>query len=342
MDVRSHFVEKLPDLHAALCRLLSQVPPGRVTTYGRLAKSLGDIAASRWVGEYLRHHQHHNQCPCHRVVRVDGTLGVFVSGDTGEKTLLLERDGVTVRNQRVELGEYLFEEFESERPLQQLIAWQNELGHSVKLTAPSKYPRWIGGVDVSYGRHDLATAAYTLVDITTGEIVWRITSSRPVDFPYISTYLAFRELPTLLDVLVLASEEGQSSDVLMVDGSGVLHPRRCGVATMLGVITGIATIGVTKKKLCGQYDDGHLRFGRSMPIELNGERVGTAILPHAGTSKPLYVSPGHRVDVATATAVVSETIGKHRLPEPIYWADRVSREESQRAAAHRGQDVPKP
>ena len=333
MDMRSHFIDKLPDLRAALCRLLSQVPPGRVTTYGRLAKSLGDIAASRWVGEYLRHHQHHNHCPCHRVVRVDGTLGIYVSGDTGEKALLLERDGVRVRNQRVELDEYLLEEFESERPLQQLIAWQNEVGQFVKLTIPRKLPRCIGGVDVSYGRHDLATAAYTLVDITTGELVWKITSSRPVEFPYISTYLAFRELPLLLDVLVMASEEGQLTDVLMVDGSGVLHPRRCGVATMLGVIADIATIGVTKKLLCGHYDDGHLRFGRSMPIELDGEQMGTAIIPHAGTSKPLYVSPGHRVDVATATAVVSDTIGKRRLPEPIYWADRVSREESHRAAA---------
>jgi deoxyribonuclease V len=332
MDKSSHFVEKLPDLHSALWRLLSQVPRGLVTTYGRLAKSLGDIAASRWVGEYLRHHQHHHHCPCHRVVRVDGTLGVYVSGDTRDKALLLEGDGVPVRNQRVDLDEYVFEEFESERPLQQLIDWQNELGDAAKLTIPRKLPRWVGGVDVSYGRHDLATAAYTLVDITTGELVWQITCSRPVEFPYISSYLAFRELPILLDVIDLASGEGQLSDVVMVDGSGVLHPRRCGVATMLGVIAGIATIGVTKKLLCGRYDGRRLGYGRSMPIELDGEQLGTAILPHAGTSKPLHVSPGHRVDVATAAAVVSETIGKHHLPEPIYWADRVSREESHRAA----------
>lgn len=336
MDTPSHFVERLPDLPAALLRLLSQVPPGRVTTYGRLAKSLGDIAASRWVGEYLRHHQHHPHCPCHRVVRVDGTLGVHVSGDTGEKALLLERDGVRVRNQRVELDEYLFEEFKSERPLEQLITWQNELASSAKLTIPSKPPRWIGGVDVSYGRHGLATAAYTLVDITTGELVWQTTTSRPIEFPYISTYLAFRELPLLLDVLVCSSDEVQRPDVLMVDGSGVLHPRRCGIASMLGVLADIATIGVTKTLLCGRYDDEHLRFGCPVPIELEGEELGTVILPRAGTAKPLYVSPGHRIDVTTATAVVSETIGKHRLPEPIYWADRLSRQEAQRAAAQGG------
>ena len=72
-----------------------------------------------------------------------------------------------------------------------------------------------------------------------------------------------------------------------------------------------------------------------MPIEMDGEQLGTAILPHAGTSKPLHVSPGHRVNVATAAAVVSKTICKHRLPEPIYWADRISREESHRAAERR-------
>jgi deoxyribonuclease V len=172
--------------------------------------------------------------------------------------------------------------------------------------------------------------------MSTGELVWKVTSSRPVDFPYISTFLAFRELPMLLDVLALASDEGRSSDVLMVDGSGVLHPRHCGLATMLGVIADIPTIGVTKKLLCGHYDSGRLRPGRSAPIELDGEEMGTAILPHAGTSKPLYVSPGHRIDVATATAVVCETMGTHRLPEPIYWADRVSRQESRRAAAQEG------
>lgn len=325
MDMDSGRIEDLPDLPAALRHLLSQVPPGCVTTYGRLAKSLGDIVASRWVGEYLRHHPHDNRCPCHRVVRFDGTLGVHVSGDVSKKAILLEQEGVCVTGHRVALDDYLFEAFDSIHPLQQLREWQSELARGVKVSDSRGPPRLIGGVDVSYGS-DQATAALTLVDVTTGELAWHTTSSRRVTFPYISTYLAFRELPMLLDVLRLASDAGHLPDLVMVDGSGILHPRRCGVATMLGVIFDVAAIGVTKKMLCGGYDRGVLGCCRSAPIELDGKEVGRAILPNARSAKPLYVSPGHRVDVETAAAVVTSTLRNHRLPEPIYWADRLSRE----------------
>ncbi len=327
-EMHSCLIEKLPDLRVALRQLLSQVPPGRVTTYGRLAQSLGDVVASRWVGEYLRHHPHHSQCPCHRVVRFDGSLGIHVSGDPHQKASLLEREGVRVTKLRVELEEYLFEAFVSERPLQQLAKFQTELAHSVELMNLAYPPRLIGGVDVSYGRDGRATSACTLVDVSTGELVWHATCSRRVEFPYISTYLAFRELPLLVDGLQLAWDAGHLPDIVMVDGSGVLHPRRCGVAAMLGVAADIATIGVTKKLLCGHYDRGVLKSCRSAPIELDGKEIGKAMLPRAGTAKPLFVSPGHRVDVATAFDVVTGTLGHHRLPEPIYWADRFSRESS--------------
>ena len=86
----------IPDLPLQLRELLEQVPAGRVTTYGDLAEALGDVAAARWVGSYLLDHPHDGDCPCHRVVRRTGELGLFITGDEADKQRRLTADGVPV------------------------------------------------------------------------------------------------------------------------------------------------------------------------------------------------------------------------------------------------------
>ena len=114
--------------------------------------------------------------------------------------------------------------------------------------------------------------------------------------------------------------------VVVVDGSGILHPRNAGLATMLGVLLDLPTVGVTKKRLCGQLRDGGPSWRRPAPVKVNGMPLGDAILPTRKTSQPLFVSPGHRIDRASSTELVESLLdGKHRLPVPIQLADRISR-----------------
>ena len=154
-----------------------------------------------------------------------------------------------------------------------------------------------------------------------------MTTRRRVEFPYISSYLAFRELPILLDLLQRVQAAQPLAELLMVDGSGIAHPRRMGLATMLGIATAVPTVGITKKLLCGQVDLTRMRFGEERPIrDSDRQPIGIATLPWPRTGKPVYVSPGHLVSVAQAARLVRSYLGERRLPDPIYWADRISRQ----------------
>ena len=188
-----------------------------------------------------------------------------------------------------------------------------------------RIPKLIGGVDLAYPRPDGCSAAYALVETDTGKLVWSRTIHHPVAFPYITSYLTFRELPALLALLDEVRIAGQLSEVLLVDGSGVLHPRHAGMATHLGVAASLPTIGVTKKLLCGQVDIRDMQAGESRPIVQDDQLAGVALRPTSGSQRPIFISPGHCVDVAYAEQVVRRVLTGRRLPEPLYWADRLSR-----------------
>lgn len=319
----------VPDLYDALRRLVAQIPPGRVTTYGALAIALGDVAAARWVGYHLLNHQHTGDCACHRVVRAGGHLGGYVTNDPRDKAARLSEEGVPVPDGIVDLAVFGFDTFQSERPLKRLSQLQERLAGRVKLRPLRRPVRYIAGVDASYRgqREDCeGVAAYVLWDIDQDEVVWTTTVTRPVRFPYISSYLAFRELPLLLELIDKARRAERMADVLLVDGSGILHPRHAGIATQLGVILGQPTIGVTKKLLCGRVESGRSRKDGHRPVVYGDRLLGIALRQGQSQRKLLYVSPGHLVDVA-ACLDVSHLLNKgRRLPEPLYWADRLSRQ----------------
>jgi deoxyribonuclease V len=192
--------------------------------------------------------------------------------------------------------------------------------------APGEFPERAAGLDVSYISERQAVGAYALVHIPTGELEWSFTIEREVRFPYISTYLAFRELPILWDLIEVASAAGRLADVFLVDGSGILHPRRGGVATCFGVSTDLATIGVTKTLLHGRPDEEKLPVGQWTYVRDEGEILGAAIRTSPRSRKPIYVSPGHRMNTDAAIETVDRLALGRKLPEPIYWADRLSRE----------------
>ena len=333
-------VPQIPDLAHCLGKLLAQIPAGCVTTYGRLAEALGDPIASRWVGHYALHHRHDKDCVCHRVVRATGHLGLYASGDTLEKSRRLADEGIPVEGQsvdemRVDLDRFAFDDFQTGRPLLRLRRLQHELAAKVRLYHRTRIPRLVAGVDVSYvpkgklsageSATDRAVAAYVLVDSSDGSVVWSTTVSHPVVFPYITTYLTFRELPILLVLLEKVRNAKRDCPVIMVDGTGILHPRRAGIASFLGVAAAWPTIGVIKKQLCGRVDLDGMKHLDSRPIILDNRPVGTAILPTPKGHRPIFVSPGHCVNIDFATQLTRQMLFGQRLPQPLYEADRLSR-----------------
>jgi deoxyribonuclease V len=316
---------KIHDLFAELHRLLNQVPPGRLTTPGGLAAALGNPIAARWIGHFLLHHDHDATCCCHRAVRAGGVLGPFPEGEVS-KAARLEAEGVAVQDRQVDLDRYGFDRFISDRPLERLSRLQESLAAEVKIRPRRRMPRLVGGVDVSYVSPNEGVAAYALVDFSTGELVWSTTVRRPVRFPYITSYLTFRELPLLTALLEEVRAAARLSPVVLVDGTGILHPRHAGIASHLGVVASLATVGVTKKLLCGQVDLEGLQPLESRPVVHDDRLLGVAIRVGSGSRRPIFVSPGHRVDVAFAEQLVRRSLTGHRLPTPLYWADRLSRQ----------------
>ena len=305
---------------------MDQVPRGRVTTCGQLAAALGNPIAARWVGHYRLHHRHRHDCPCHRVVRAGGVLGGYIDGDDEAKAARLTAEGIDVRDEKVDLGRVGFDDFDTDRPLERLRCVQEELTSRVSLRPDSAVPRLVAGVDVSYPAADQGVAAYALVSPDTAQLVWSTTVRRRVVFPYITSYLAFRELPILLDLLDEVGVAGKMADLILVDGSGILHQRHAGIATHLGVAANLPTVGVTKKHLCGTVDIEDMEPEESRPVMHEGRAIGSALRATAGSRRPIFISPGHRVDLARSEWVVRRSLTGRRLPEPIYWADRLSRQ----------------
>lgn len=317
---------KVPDLACQLRELIGQVPCGRVTTCGALAEALGSPVAARWVGQFTLEHAHGADCPCHRVVRAGGQLGPYIDGGTEVKSQRLAADGVGVRHCAVDLQRYGFDRFVCDRPLEELRRVQESLVERVSLRPRRRIPRLVGGVDVSYPHPGEGVAAYALVETDSRRLVWSETVRRRVRFPYVTTYLAFRELPILLELIEVVRAAGRVAEVLLVDGSGILHQRHAGIATHLGVAASLPTIGVTKRLLCGEVDLEGMQPEQSRPVVYEDRLIGVAVRTSRRSRRPIFISPGHLLDVAFAERLVRRLLAGRRLPEPLYWADRLSRE----------------
>ena len=316
----------IPNLHAALAALLNQIPRGRVTTYGRLADALGSRSAARWVGEFMVDHPHADDCCCHRVVRSTGEPGRYVGcrDDNGEKVRRLCEESIDVVEGRVDLPQFVFEDFDSDLPLKKLIDAQNRIPRLVSLTPFLGTPEVVAGVDVSYPSKDRAIGAYVLIETASGQVVWSATIEKSVTFPYIPGLLAFRELPVLLELWQEVDAVRRRAELIFVDGNGLLHPRRAGIATCFGVLTETPTVGVSKSLLLGSVNLSEMQPDERRPIVSGGDVLGMALKAKA-MSRPIFVSPGHLIDIDNAVRLTRLLFHGHRLPEPIYQADAVSR-----------------
>jgi deoxyribonuclease V len=333
---------EVPDMDLALSELVEQIPRGGAATYGGLAAVLGDPVAARWVATRLLAHRHDADCRCHCVVLAGGIVGKYVSGETRnrEKVARLEAEGAAVVGGRIDLDAHRFELPRSAKaaPLARLREMQAAWAEKFSSEGHADAPRSIAGLDVSYIGATRAVATYAVVEPGSLDLVWSVSIEREVRFPYISTYLAFRELPMLWDLVDAARAAGRLADIHLVDGSGVLHQRRGGVATCFGVSTGLTTIGVTKSLLFGRADRSRLSAGEWTYVrDVDGSPQGAALKTTPRGKKPIYVSPGYRIDVDAAVRIVEQSLAGHKLPEPLYWADRLSRKDARRAASRRAE-----
>jgi deoxyribonuclease V len=200
-------------------------------------------------------------------------------------------------------------------------ALQVELAGQVRLVDDHPPLRVVAGVDVGFEESGAVTrAAAVLLDALTLQPLAEVVARLPTRMPYIPGLLSFRELPALLQAL---DQLPEVPDLVFVDGLGVAHPRRLGIAAHLGVITGLPAIGVAKSILVGVHDElGPLR-GERAPLRYQGKIIGYA-LRSKDKVKPLIVSPGHRVSMEATPELVLAYCTKYRLPEPTRLADRLA------------------
>lgn len=188
--------------------------------------------------------------------------------------------------------------------------------------------RRVGGVDVAYdGLLNLACAAAVLVELPDLAEVERRTACGPVRFPYIPGLLGFREAPAVLAALAKLKWR---PDLLLVDGHGVAHPRRCGIASMLGLALDVPAVGCAKSLLVGRYEEPGPQAGDWTELRDGGEVIG-AVLRTRARVKPVFVSVGHRVSLEFAIRIVMACTDGFRLPRPTRLADYAAGEEKRRA-----------
>ncbi len=266
--------------------LLRQIPEGRVSTYGALAEAMGDRRAARAVGAELSANPTPPDPPCHRVVYADGAIGWYGGKGRGaeEKERLLRSEGVEVSQGRVDLSRHLFSGFRCRPFLEEMREEQGAVAAAV--TELGGEPSVVSAMDVSY-QGDEAFAARVDFHLGSGEETGHRLYRRRVDMPYIPGYLAYREAPALLPLMV---DDGR---LHLVDGQGALHPRGAGIACHLGA-RGYSCAGAAKSLLCG---------------ELSGDSVLVEGVEKGRRAGRYYVSVGSNIELDQACGALERLLG---------------------------------
>jgi len=200
-------------------------------------------------------------------------------------------------------------------------AIQAELASEVSRIGTITKPRYIAGVDISVNRFNkMGKGVAVVLSYPDLKVVDVQVVTDQITFPYVPGLLSFREAPLLLKAF---EKLNITPDIVMVDGQGVAHPRRCGIASHLGLILGIPTIGCAKSRLCGEHEMPSIKAGNYAELTDNGEVIG-AVLRTREDVKPLYVSIGHMIDLPTAIRWVLACCRGYRLPEPTRLAHQAA------------------
>ncbi|HEY6404284.1 MAG TPA: deoxyribonuclease V [Blastocatellia bacterium] len=189
---------------------------------------------------------------------------------------------------------------------------QRRLRNLVRLQPLARPVNTIAGADVSYNKYsDTVYAGIVVLSLPDLRVIESAGVRRIEKFPYIPGLLSFREAPSLLEVWEKLKTK---PDVLMLDGQGIAHPRRFGIACHIGVFLDWPTIGCAKSILVGKHGELGLEAGSRSPLVDKGEQVGVALRTKNKVA-PVYVSPGHLIDLDSSIDLVLRAITKYRLPE---------------------------
>jgi len=155
-------------------------------------------------------------------------------------------------------------------------------------------------------------SAIVVLEYPSMKLITYTHSVLPVEFPYIPGLLSFREAPAIIKAFHTLKIK---PDLLVIDGCGINHPRFAGLATHVGVILNVATIGVTKNILCGNSEQQPCEEGDACMMKYNGREIAYYFKSKNGC-RPIIVAPGHKITLETSLSLIKTSICKHKLPEP--------------------------
>ncbi len=202
---------------------------------------------------------------------------------------------------------------------EEAIKLQRELASKVVLEDRIGEVKLVAGADVHFprgvGRATVVVLSYPDLKVVESQVV-----EGEVPFPYIPGLLAFRESPLVLEAF---SKLSFRPDLLLVDGQGIAHPRRMGIACHLGLYLDLPTIGCAKSRLYGEHVEPSLEAGSWADLIAGGATIGSVLRTKRGV-RPLYVSPGHLVDIEAAREWTIKCCRGYRLPEPSRLAHQLA------------------
>lgn len=190
---------------------------------------------------------------------------------------------------------------------------QFDMQRQISLQPLQKPIRTIAGADISFNKYETKVyAGIVVLNYPEMTVKSFALAEAETTFPYVSGYLAFREVPALLHAWHLLDEK---PDVLVLDGQGITHPRKMGIASHFGVLEQIPTIGCAKSMLYGKFDEPGEKKLSHEPIFGKGEMLGYA-LRTKDKVQPVYISPGNLITADESLEIIRNCIGRYRIPEP--------------------------
>jgi deoxyribonuclease V len=197
---------------------------------------------------------------------------------------------------------------------------QNLLRKKVRITPLKKEPRYVAGVDAAFS-NDRVFAAACLYLFPALALIEQQSAVQELRFPYVPGFLSFREGPAIIAAL---DKLAHKPDLILVDGQGIAHPRGFGIASHIGVLLAIPTIGCAKSRLIGKHEESGIKKCHWSALIYEGKTVG-AVVRTKENVKPLFVSPGHKINLDDALRFTIACTDKHRIPEPLRCADMLAK-----------------
>ena len=179
-------------------------------------------------------------------------------------------------------------------------------------------PRFVAGADAAFSEDkQKVLAAAVVYDRIEKRIVEIAHAARPIEFPYVPTFLSFREAPAVMDAVAKLKHPWGA---ICLDGQGYAHPRRCGLAAHISILLDRPGAGIAKSRLIGTFDEPANFAGSSSPLMDGDEQIGLVLRTRTGV-KPIFISIGHRIDLKSAADLAIACLGRYRIPEPTRQAD---------------------